>query len=122
MFKANVKVSLNAAQMERRFGPRLDEAQAWLDGAVIKDTDEFVPMAQGILAGSALRYSDIGLGVIRYDTPYARKLYYGSNFTFARDKHSKATHHWFEKARSVFLDNWGKGVARILGGFWRRNG
>ena len=91
-------------------------AQQWLDKRVVQDTDKFVPMDIGMLAGSPRRATEFGSGKVVYDTPYARRQYYGVNFNFSRDKHPNATHHWFEKAKSIFLKYWVSGVARVMGG------
>lgn len=125
MFKAEIKTKISAAKLAAQMRKEIQEAdgvQAKFDSIVAKDTNEFVPMDTGMLAGSVLRASNFGDGELVYDEPYASRLYCGESFNFSRDMHPKATHHWFEKAKSIHLDKWGRMLARLLGGMWRRNG
>lgn len=121
--KVSVKVDISPreiADRQRKFLESASGPQAWLDARIIRDTDPFVPMDTGMLASSSIRASEPGTGEVVYDTPYAQKLYSGVTMNFSRDKHPQATHHWHEKAKSIWLDAWGRGVARLMGGIWRR--
>ena len=120
MFSGNVQIDMNETAILQRLKANSHMAQAWLDKRVVQDCEPFVPMDTGMLAASARESSTFGSGMIVYNTPYARRLYYGETFSFSRDRHPKATHHWFEKAKSIFLESWGRGVAQILGGIWGR--
>ena len=91
---------------------RVVMAHAALDSQIIKDTSPYVPMATGTLNSSPMRHSVVG--EIKYQTPYARRLYYGEGFNFRKVPHPQATHHWFEKAKSVWLGQWTRICARIL--------
>lgn len=121
MFKASVKVNIDLdAIMRKKFRPMQYEAQRWLHGRIIKDTDQFVPMDTGALTGSPRRSYNKGYTIVQWVMPYAKRLYYGVTFKFARDRHPKATHHWFQTSKGFFLNDWGQGVAKILCGLWRR--
>lgn len=125
MFKTEIKTKIPAAKLAAQMRSQFQEAdgvQAKFDSIIAKDTNEFVPMDTGMLAESVLRASNFGDGKLVYDEPYASRLYYGESFNFSRDVHPKATHHWFEKAKGIHLDKWGRILARLLGGMWRRNG
>ena len=120
MFSGKAEVRISPDDLHRAIQAKVAEAQRWLDERVAKDSDPFVPMDTGMLAGSVRESGIPGSGVIVYNTPYAHRLYCGESFNFSRDRHPKATHHWFEKAKSIFLESWGQGVAAIIGGAWRR--
>lgn len=123
MFKGEVKVRIDAKKLAAEFSKSLskaDGAQDMFSSLVAQDTNEFVPMDSGMLAGSVLRASDFKHGLLVYDMPYARRLYYGDTFNFSQDKHPKAGARWFETAKSRHLDKWGRYIARILSGVWRR--
>lgn len=92
------------------------KAQMWLDNEVIKDTEKYVPFKTGILAKSAVTGSNMGKGLIIYNTPYARNLYYGSTYNFNKNKHPQAQSGWFEVSKSVNLTKWLNGVKKIGGG------
>lgn len=53
--------------------------------------DEFVPMRTGALKDSAR--TNIPFQVT-YETPYARRIYYGEGITIHGDQHPNATSHW----------------------------
>ena len=89
-------------------------AHAALDSQVIKDTNPFVPFRTGTLASSPLRSSRVGL--IRYSTPYATRVYYGEGFNFRKVHHPQATHHWLEKSKAIWLPRWIRIVVRVLTG------
>jgi len=39
--------------------------------------------------------------VIRYNSVYARRQYFGKDHNFSKSKHRKATHHWHEAAEKA---------------------
>jgi len=119
LFNGKAEIRINPEALHRKVGASTREAQAWLDSRVLKDSDPFVPMDTGMLAQSGRR-SVYGSGIVAWLMPYARRLYYGVRFNFSTDNNPKATHHWFEKAKTKFLSAWGQGVAKIQGGTWRR--
>lgn len=88
----------------RRLVNPLSKAQVLLDGMVVRDTSPFVPFQQGTLNATPL--SSIGTGLVVYRTPYASHLYYGTSFNFNRSFHPQATHHWFEKSKSMYKKKW----------------
>lgn len=52
---------------------RVKTANSWLQEEIIDDTDQFVPMRTGALAGTVYRDGN----EIVYAMPYARYMYYG---------------------------------------------
>ena len=71
------------------------DALAYFMGEARDLMHEFVPYDTGMLADSVQEQINGGLrGVISYNTPYARVLYYGEALNFKRDKHSKAGAFW----------------------------
>lgn len=99
-----------------RFGTQTEAAQYWLDNEVIKDCDDYVPMDTGTLKNSALTATERGSGVVVYDTPYARRCYYGDGFNFSQAHHPKAQSRWFEAAKAVNKTRWVSIVKKKAGG------
>lgn len=99
----------------KRLTNNADKAQIWLDNEVIKDTHKYVPFKTGILAKSAITGSNIGKGVIIYNTPYARYQYYGDGFKFNKHKNPQAQARWFEASKAVNISKWLNGVKTIGG-------
>ena len=99
----------------KRLPDNYKRAQAYLDNAVLKDTDKYVPMRTGILARSGMLGTRIGSGVIEYIAPYAKKLYNGVNIRFSKSRHPLAQAKWFEASKAVNKQSWLTGVRRIAG-------
>lgn len=105
-------------------GPRIAHAvslsQVVVDNQVIKDSNFYAPQDQLFLQRSALLVSDIGNGQVKWNTPYARRLYYNPQFNFSTDKNPNARGLWFEAAKSAHKDQWitiaNDAVAQFLGG------
>lgn len=111
-----VDIQINTAALLGKFAKRTEAAQVYLDNEVMRTTEDYVPFDTGTLARSAPQATDPGTGQVLYDTPYARKLYYGEGMDFAKDKHPKATAKWLETSKAVHLKDWVAGVTRILEG------
>lgn len=119
MTGANVEIKVDWKGIERTLKSKKLDAQTVLDLQIIHDTDPFVPMRQGTMAGSAMLSSEIGKGKIVYDTPYARHLYYGINvktgrpFEYSKAKHPKACERWVDASKALYLDKWVKKVREV---------
>lgn len=76
----NMKAKL---EWNKNFGPkwtgRLTSAQVWLDNAVLKGCDPYVPFQTGMLIKSGVLGTEIGSGVVQWIAPYARAQYYMAN-------------------------------------------
>ena len=112
MLNFNARFEWNRRSPARGLPARLRMAHAALDSQIIKDTDPYVPFRTGATASSPMRGSSVG--IIRYTTPYARKIYYGAGFNFRRAFHPQATHHWLEKRMAIWMRAWTRIVARLL--------
>jgi len=110
----NIRLNLDEAGIKARFTKNGDKAQRWLDNEIVKDSEPYVPYRKGTTTRSV--YSTIGSGKLVYNTPYARKIYYGTNMHFNHNTHPKACAQWFEKAKAVNLKKWMDGVKKIAGG------
>ena len=110
-----MKVEVKGDFGKKRLEGNFEKAQQWLDNEVIKDTDKYVPMKQGILKSSVIRSTVIGSGEVIYSTPYARRLYYGVSFNFDKRKHPQAQAYWFEASKAVNKNKWIRVVKKIGG-------
>ncbi len=114
----DAKIKINTAELISRFDTRFTKAQKYLDSAVLQDSHDYVPMLTGNLASSGIRGTDIGSGKVVYNTPYAKRMYYGVNFNFNQNRenpaHPKACAQWFEKAKATKKDTWVNGVRKII--------
>lgn len=110
------KIVINTAACVSRFHPRFKQAQMFLDSEVLKDSAPYVPMRSGNLMRSGQSGTTIGSGEVKYNAPYARKMYYGKHFRFSKDKHPQACAQWFEKSKATKKKNWIAGVNKIVKG------
>lgn len=98
-----------------RFPQSCARAQKYLDNAVLKDTDKYVPMRTGVLKKSGILGTRIGSGLIEYAAPYAKKMYYGVTIHFSKSRHPLAQAMWFEASKAVNKAQWLREVRRIAG-------
>jgi hypothetical protein len=108
VIKLNIKVKFDPKQVGKRVDDALDKAQHALDQQVLKDSNYFIPMDTGELMRSSLRASKIGQGLLVWDTPYARRLYYNPQYNFRKDKNPNAHGLWFEEAKALHFPEWEK--------------
>lgn len=94
----------------KKLGQSTAMSQAFLDNEVLKDSNYYVPMSEGFLRDSSITHSKIGSGEVKWETPYARRLYYNPQYNFSKDKNPNARGLWFEEAKAQNLDDWIKGA------------
>ena len=114
---ADAKLDLNTKQILDRFEQRFTAAQKFLDSEVLRCSAPYVPMRSvdgGTLMKSGTNATKLGSGQVVYNTPYARRMYYGVNYNFSQVKHPQACAQWFEKAKAVHKENWVNGVNKII--------
>ena len=112
MLEFDARFTWNRDSPARKLPGRLGAAHAALDSQIMKDTDPYVPFRTGATASSPMRGSSVG--VIRYTTPYASRIYYGVGFNFRKTFHPQATHHWLEKSKAIWMKAWTRIVVRLL--------
>lgn len=111
---ASIRVEFDAQALIRRYQSQEKAAQTVLDELVIADTDPYVRYRTGALARSVQTASHVGKGLVIYDTPYARRVYYDTHSAVTRDVHPDATPLWFEESKRRNLASWRDAVARML--------
>lgn len=106
MIRLNVRVTINTQALIEKHRRSVRKAQLVLDEQVIKDSNYYAPEDRGELIRSALRASTIGEGLVRWSTPYVRKLYYNPDYNFSTDMNPNAGGLWFETAKAAKLPIW----------------
>jgi hypothetical protein len=106
MLYYNVNVQYDQNAVNKDFQHALDRTQYTLDTQILKDSNYFIPMDTSFLMNSSLRASDIGGGLLRWDTPYARRLYYNPQYNFQKDENPNARGLWFEEAKARYATEW----------------
>lgn len=82
------------------FGPEMTETindvQQFIDSEVLRLCDDLVPKDTGILKQSGIMHTQIGSGIVKYRTPYARRWYYmPADFQEAPQRGN----YWFERMK-----------------------
>jgi hypothetical protein len=105
-------------ELSRKMRPRLSKAgasvQVKMMSIVIRDSDPFVPFDTGTLSKTPMAASDKADGQIVYDTPYAKRMYYGDGYNFSPDSHPQATSRWFEHAKSEHMTEWERDARKLM--------
>ncbi|HWI50264.1 MAG TPA: minor capsid protein [Rummeliibacillus sp.] len=104
MIRFSIKVDVS--KLQDKVDQAIKKAQFALDEQIIKDSNFYAPEDIGTLIGSAQRGSKIGEGLIVWDTPYARRLYYNPQYNFSKDKNPNAGGLWFERAKAAHRSSW----------------
>lgn len=89
-----------------------------LDQEVLKDSNYYVRKRTGELERSSIRASQIGKGILIWDTKYARKVYFDDR-NISRDVNPNARALWFEVAKSARKTNWNSAVLQEYINFFR---
>lgn len=106
MISINVNVQINERQVSGKINKGLDRAQFYLDQQVLKDSNYYIPKNEGYLEKSGILHSKIGEGKIIWNTPYARRLFYGTGYKFSKDKNPNASALWYYAAESQHKYDW----------------
>ena len=115
----------------KRFNGQYSRAQVWLDNAVLRDSNIYVPMLTGALYKTGILGTTPGEGVVQWVAPYARYQYYGKvwagpkygpKYKTDKDLHintsenSQAQSFWFEAAKAQNKSIWVRGVQTLAAG------
>lgn len=114
--KIDAKLDLNVGKVCSRFDPKYELAQSRLDSEVLRCSSPYVPNRSGTLMKSGPKGTKLGSGQVVWNTPYARRMYYGLNYHFCIDNNPDACAQWFEKAKAVHKDAWLKTVKDAIKG------
>lgn len=84
--------------------------QQIIDSEILRLCDPYVPFDTGMLKDSGILSTDIGSGVVVYDTPYARRQYYENKGSGMRGRL------WFERMKADHRDDILRTAAQAAGG------
>lgn len=110
---------------EKEWANRFDKAQKFIDSEVLRLSNPYIPMQQGILQKSGILGTKIGSGEVVYNSPYARYQYYGKVMVGRAPKQltdRDLVYHgapmrgrlWFERMKADKKDQILKGAAEEL--------
>jgi hypothetical protein len=121
MSKSNITVTLNVEPenvlLTRRGLQKGGKVQQYIDSEVQRCTDSYIPFNTGRLKQSTIDSTVKGSGMVHYDTPYARKVYYQNNGMGKQglNRGGKRGRLFFERMKADHLPGILKGVKQIAG-------
>ena len=95
----------------------MQDAQKYVDSECIRRMDKYTKFRTGALIKSASENTQIGSGIIKQKTPYARVQYY--NYDAVQNDTGLRGRYWFERMKTDNLVDIKKGVEMITGGKFR---
>lgn len=104
----NFRVTHDRAAISRKVEAAAGKAVAVLSEQVLKDSNYYCRQDQGTLISSSHTASDFQKGIVAWDTPYAKKVYYTG--VPSKDVNHNAELQWVEKARAAHREDW-RGIA-----------
>lgn len=104
MADVKVKVTFNMNAVEERLLKQHKKAQYEMSIQALKDCNYYCKQDQDGLIDSSIIHSDLENGVLKWQTPYAKKQYYLDNTR--TDKNTNAQKMWAHKAASVHQKDW----------------
>lgn len=109
-FKMDSVTELQRTRKIEPYGP----VQEYIDNAVMRKTDKYVPLDTGDLKNSASLNTKLGSGEVVYATPYARRLYYSQGYTFDQGPLKGAF--WFERMKADHKEDILRGAIKLAKG------
>lgn len=93
------------------------KVQRFIDSEVLRYSDPYIPFASGNLKSSGIRSTVIGSGRVRYDTPYAKHVYYANRGTGTQGTAygGKRGRLWFERMKTDHKKDILRGARAIAG-------
>lgn len=113
MFKVKVDIDMGKLKSKKDRAKKI--AQMQIDQEVLKDSNYYIPKDTSNLEGSGITASQIGKGIVAWDTVYARRLYYNPQYNFSKDRNPNARGLWFEAAKAQKKESWLNGAKKMYG-------
>lgn len=110
----HVEVKIDHKLIMERIEKEVSSLQGELDALVLQDSNFFCPLETGGLQKSAIIDTTLGKGLLIWNTPYARRQYYGEHFDHSKQRNKNACSKWFEAAKARYLPKWEKFVYEWL--------
>lgn len=99
-----VKVENNVERFVQRFDRLREKARYLLASQILSDANKHARMDTGEMIMSSQRASDLPNGLIVWDTPYAKKVYFTG--TPSHDRNPDAELMWVHVARDRYSKDW----------------
>lgn len=99
-----VQLESNAKEFVERFEKLAEKARYLLSSQVLADSNKHARMDTGEMIFSSQRASDLPKGLLVWDTPYAKRVYFTG--TPSTDRNPDAELMWVHVARDRYSKDW----------------
>ncbi len=99
-----VQLESNAKEFVERFEKLAEKARYLLSSQVLADSNKHARMDTGEMIFSSQRASDLPKGLLVWDTPYAKRVYFTG--TPSTDRNPDAELMWVHVARDRYGKDW----------------
>jgi hypothetical protein len=89
--------------------------QKYIDSTVLRLCEPYIPFRTGMLTRSGQVHTQIGSGLVIYNTPYATKMYYNPQYNFNLSFHPLAGAFWFARMKADHSQEILEGAKKIAG-------
>lgn len=110
--KPSVTININRAAIKAKIKTAWKDSLFPLSVQVLADMNEYVRVDQNVLRSSSATASDFDNGVLRWNTPYARRVYFTG--TPSKDVNPNASLMWCEVAKSNHMRDWQKIAEKLF--------
>ncbi len=110
----SIRVLVNAEKITLGIDTKWKAGLYQVLSVIRQDCNRYVRMDKGTLRKSSYSASQLDRGLIIWNTPYARRVYYTG--TPRTVKNPNASLQWCEKAKAEYLDKWRRMAAAMTGG------
>ncbi len=118
-----VKITLDRVAVRKKLEEKAEDALELMIDQVLKDCNDYAPKDTGDLIKSSYNFSEVtdSRMVMRWSTPYARRLYYGISpsgkpYKYSHDHNPNATKMWAHKASKQKGEQWRRRFQTLMKG------
>lgn len=108
-----MKIKISKAQVKAKIDGAWQKSLFALSSEILADCNEYVKRDQNTLRDSSLTASQLGKGILVWDTPYAKRQYWeiktaltpGTTWKWCEAAKRKNKDTWQRKAQRGFIEN-----------------
>ena len=111
----SVRVEVNGNAIQAKLDNSWHNGLEQLSTQILRDCNEFCKMDTGALIMSSYIHSRLAEGILIWQTPYARRQYYGIQTAYT-DQNPQAQWRWCEAAKQQFGADWARQAQQYVTG------
>ena len=105
-----MRIDIDEGRVSARIMEAWKKGLPLLTNEVMRDCNEFAKLRDGTLRASAQTATDFANGIVRWNTPYARRQYWGIPTAYEPG----TCWQWCEAAKGAYSQRWADQAQRLL--------